>query len=157
MLTDEQGSVIFHDHDEWSTVLNLIGSDCAFIYDYYQQNIPQMKRVLEFYVEFITSEINHLFKLTNCFDKIAAIHRIHFKEFIRKVDANVMQLPYSHKRTEDLYIIYISVQEWLLNGRQFYLTVDIDAFSFYQDREPPFIGAGTQMANVFNHRTAESF
>lgn len=120
-----------------------------------------MKQVLEYYMEFVTSEINHLFKHIKCFDEIASTHRNHFKEFIRKVDADVIQFPnFYKKRKEDLFIIYITVQEWLLNGRQFYLTVDIDAFSFYQELIPSSTRADradTQMANVFTHSTTESF
>lgn len=130
----------FCDRKKQSTILTMIGHDCTLLYDYYHQNVERLKQVIEFYEDFITKEINALFEQSNSFIEIVLTHRTNFKDFIRNVNAVDMQLPNAFKtRTETLYVLYITVQEWLLQGpkgQQFYSMVDIDAFKFYQSWEP---------------------
>lgn len=155
MSSDEQVPAIFCDRKKQSTILNMIESDCTYLYDYYSRNIQRLKQVIEFYEEFITAEINVLFEQSNSFCEIVLTHRGKFKEFIREVDATEMPLSNAReKRTEDYYIIYITVQEWLLQGpkgQQFYSMVDIDAFKFYENWASPTNGTVSRM--VFSKQT----
>lgn len=131
---------IFCDRKLQTTILNMIEQDCTRLYDYYNQNKQQLKVAIEYYEEFITTEINELFERSNSFVEIVLTHGANFKEFIRNINTIDMQYQnWYDKRTEDLYVIYVTVQEWLLQGpkgQQFYSMVDIDAFKFYHQWNP---------------------
>lgn len=137
MSNEVQAQETLGDRKKQSTILTMIEHDCTLLYEYYHQNLDRLKRVIEFYEEFITMEINTLFEQSNSFVEIVLTHRTNFREFIRNVN---MQSPNAYKsRTETFYVLYITVQEWLLygpKGQQFYSMVDIDAFKFYQSWEP---------------------
>lgn len=130
----------------------MIEHDCTMLYDHYHRNKHALKQVIEFYEEFITAEMNILFEQSNSFVEIVLTHREHFKEFIRRVEGVEMQIQNGHdKRTEDYFIIHITVQEWLLQGpkgQQFYSMVDIDAFKFYQRWDP---GSNRAIAQMVSH------
>lgn len=161
MSSDEQVPAIFCDRKKQSTILNMIESDCTFLYDYYSRNIQRLKQVIELYEEFITVEINVLFEQSNSFCEIVLTHRGKFKEFIRQIDATEMSFPNAReKRTEDFYIIYITVQEWLLQGpkgQQFYSMVDIDAFKFYENWAPSTSGTISRMVFLKTESNTTNF
>lgn len=140
MSNEVRAQEIFCDRKKQSTILTMIEADCTLLYDYYHKNVERLRQVIEFYEEFITTEINALFEQSNSFVEIVLTHRTNFKEFIRNVNEDDMQIPNAFKCLKDFFfVIYITVQEWFLQGpkgQQFFSMVDIDAFKFYPSSEP---------------------
>lgn len=128
---------MYSDRKKQTTILNMIEHDCTQMYDRYGRNKDFLKYAIECYEEFIHAEINSLFEQSNSFSQIIFTHRNHFKEFIDHIYTfDMMPTNAKQRRMEDMYIIYTTVQEWLLQGpkgHHFYTMVDIDAFKFYKN------------------------
>lgn len=135
-------SEVFCDRKKQSVILEMAKRDCIRLYNCYCRNKQYLKQAIEFYEEFITHEINTIFEHCNSLVEIDQIHKNNFVLFLRGIGVieDGFSMPSKRRKTsEDMYVIYITVQEWLLQGlkgQQFYSIVQIDAFNFYQNYNP---------------------
>lgn len=128
----DQVPEIFFDRKKQVIILNMIEHDCIQLFGRYGGNKDRLKEVIEMYEEFIHAEINSLFDQCNSFIEIVQMHGNHFMVFMGQIDNGRKQIPMI--RTEGPFVIFITVQEWLLQGpkgHRFYTMVDIDSFKFY--------------------------
>lgn len=143
---------IISDRNKNSIILKMIEDDCTQLYNYYCLNQDELKGALEIYEEFITVEINRVFELANSFNDIMIAHQISFYGFLQSMGIyNVPQPQAKRQRTDRFFVIYISVQNWLLHGQkgpQFYSMVDIDAFN-YQEWDAST--AAAQLVSIFSY------
>lgn len=140
MLTGNEAA-IFCDPRRATVIQEMIEQDCIRLYDKHNHNKSELKAAIELYEQFIHTEINSLFEACNRFEEILPQHVQNFEEFTAEMDVCGMQPPLAkRKRTTDMYVIYITVQEWLLQGprsQQFYTMVDIGSFQFQQNQILP--------------------
>lgn len=139
----EQVPNIISDRKKQSTILKMIADDCTVMYNYYYQNKDDLKNAIEIYEEFIIVEINRLFEPANSFADITHNHQRNFIDFMQSAGSydpyDVPNQRAKRRRTDRFYVIYITVQDWLLHGQkgpQIYSMVDISAFKFYQQWDP---------------------
>lgn len=141
--------------------MELIKSDCTYLFNCYGVNPQCFETVLEYFEHFIIREINTLFEECNSFDEIVLTHQINLVAFVQYVEKNIdlCEMPTPAKRvklTKDLFVIYITVQEWLLRGakgQQFYSMVNVDAFNFCRKYVPPVTKTAAQTVFRFQPKT----
>lgn len=142
MANDERLTEIFCDKNKQNFILEMVKDDCRYLFKCYP--LEHLMPIIEYYEEFMIEEINKLFEQCNSFNEVAATHQIDFAGFLRIIETNVDMCemtspPKRVKLTEDLYVIYITMQEWLLRGakgQQFYSMLNIDAFNFDRQFNP---------------------
>lgn len=118
-------------------ILSLIKLDCIDLYQTFRTNKVQLKSAIESYEEFMTDEINTIFRCNKNFSDIVLKHRNQFKKFVGEIlkqisinstsQANVVS-----SSDDSVYVIFISVQEWLTQGpkgQEFLFVIDIDSFN----------------------------
>lgn len=134
---------IVYDEIKRNAILTTIEYDCEIIYVNYAQNLVFLEKVLECYEEFITNEINKAeFVEMNYANDDDANHLEKFRDFLDKADSESANhcAPMPKKRkTDGIYIVSASVQDWLLRGQkgpQFHTTVDICVFKYHTEMKP---------------------
>lgn len=155
MSSDERLTAIFRDQNRQNFILEMIKADCQCLVKLFSKQY--LMQVFENYEEFMIQEINKLFEQCNSFDEIVLTHQGNFLAFVQYVKENVdlYEMPTPPKRvklTEDFYVIYITMQEWLLRGargQHFYSMLNIDAFNFDRQFNPPI--TKTVALTVFRH------
>lgn len=144
MSNNERLAEIFREQNKQNFILEMVINDCQNLMILEKQYLVP---VIECYEEFMIKEINKLFEPCNSFDEIAVIHQINFREFLRMLmrmcgaidkGCDLLTSPEHVKLTEDLYVIYITLQEWQIlgpKGYYFYSMLNINAFNFSD--QPP--------------------
>lgn len=138
-MSNDDGLEIFCDRKKQSIILEMAKADCVHLYDCYGRNKRCLKQAIDYYEEFITVEINTIFERCNSLTEIDHVHECNFALFLQNIggveDDGLSMPKKQRKMEEDMYVIYITVQEWWLQGlkgQQFYSIVEIDAFYFTQ-------------------------
>lgn len=118
-----------------------------------------MERIRDECGERYTYLINEMLRCNTYSDEFDRKHQYILKATMRKdkVQANVSQKKRRQNKandSEDLYIIFVMVQEWSLmsaKGCEFFATVEINSFEFYDHLRIPLNNEAAQMVFIFPH------
>lgn len=123
-----------------SVLLNLIKDDCQNLYATYFPNEIAFKSAIDLYEEFLTNEINDVFKENCTFSDIVIKHRQKFNEFsngpLRELQTTNEQCTSDAAENNSYFVVFVSLREWILQspkGEQFYFSLEINSFRFGAD------------------------
>lgn len=149
MSSETHGSEVFCTNQ--SQIKTSVEKGFKSIYERYYENRRQMEIIFETWGERCTKLINELLRLNAGVDRIDREHQSRLDALFRRVYA----IGSAEKRSECLYIICGKVQEWFLEGpegSQFFWTVEIDLFEYYDHLRPWINSVAAQEVFIFTHK-----